>query len=161
MSERTLCRKPTVRFSSICSDMSWFRFRRFRFQNLVPRVRFGHLRRFRSQPAQDRNIQGGIFWTPKTAQKRSPKPPKLKTSKTRTNKRFQELSLKPSYSSYRNDAHSRILAPKGPNRAKIEFSGPNVRVKIQFRWFWLHPVPVPAVPFGHPVPSRSGSKLSG
>ena len=67
----------------------------------------------------------GVFCGPQKQPKNAPQPPKPKTSKTRINNPFQELSLKPSYSSHRKDAHSRILAPKGPNRAKIEFSGQN------------------------------------
>ena len=149
---------PLVRFGSTVrfgSDMS-----RFWFRNPVPTVP-KPVRQFRSQPAQNPNIQGGIFLDPKTAQN-APHPPKLKTSKTHTNKPFQELSLKPSYSSHRKDAHSRIPAPKGPNHAKIEFSGPNVRVRIRFRQFRFHPVPVPPLPLvGHLVPPSSGSKSSG
>ena len=156
--------------------MSRFWFRRFQFQIRFRQFWFGHLRRFQSQPALNRNIQGvffgpkhpgGYFLDPQKHPKNAPQPTKLKTSKTHTNKPFQELSLKPSYSSHPKDAHSQILAPKGPNRAKIEFSGPNVRVKIQFGWFRFHLVPVPSVSvrprfgsfrFGpHPVPVRSGS----
>ena len=141
--------------------MSQVRFRRFRSTIQFRWFQFGHLRRFRSQPAQDRNIQGGIFWTPKAAPKTLSKPPKLKTSKTHINKPFQDLSLKPSYSPHRRDAHSRILVPKGPNRAKIEFSGPNVMVKIRFCRFRFDPVPVPSGSIWQPVPPGSGSKSSG
>ena len=160
------------RFGSVRSgsDMSWFWFRRFQFQNPVPPVpvrasppipkRSGISSDSEASPLGPKH-PGRYFLDPKNSPKTLPKLPKLKTSKTRTNEPFQELALKPSYSSHRKDANSQILAPKGPNRAKIEFSGPNVRVKIQFRWFWFHSVLVPPVPFGHLVPSSSGFKSSG
>ena len=91
----------------------------------------------RSHPRTERSR--GVFFGHQKRPKTGPDTPKLKTSKTDVNNPFQELSLKPSYSSHREDAHSWILVPKGRNRAKIEFPGPNVRVKIGF-----HPVLVPS-----------------
>ena len=111
--------------------MSRFRFRRFRFQNPVPPVPVRASPPIPKPARPGPKHPGGYFLDPKNSPKTRPKPPKLKTSKTHINKPFQELLLKPSYSSHRKDAHSRILAPKGPNRAKIEFSGPNVRAKIR------------------------------
>ena len=81
----------------------------------------------------------GVFFGNQKRPKTVPDTPKQKTSKTDVKKPFQELSLKPAYSSHRKNAHSRILVPKGANRAKFEFPGPNVRVKIRF-----HLVPVPS-----------------
>ena len=132
------------RFGSVQlgSYTSRFRFRRFWFQIRFHRFRFRPVRSFPPIPTaaiSGPKHPGGYFLDPQNSPKTLPKPPKLKTPKTHVNKPFQELSLKPSSSSHRKDAHSRILVPKGPNLAKIKFSGPHVRVKIR-----LHPVPVPS-----------------
>ena len=120
--------------------MSWFLFRRFQFKTQFRRFWFVLVQAFPPDPTPaipEPKHPGGIFLEPRKSSKMLPKPPKRKTSKTHINKPFQELSLKPPYSSLRKDAHSWILVPKAPNRAKIEFPGPNVRLKI-----WFHPVPV-------------------